>query len=59
MTRSSTVFADRYKSGYPKTDDFHGIWLGKFLATQMAARHNTEVVEREKLHPVRLKKLGH
>jgi hypothetical protein len=35
MTRSSTLFGDLHESAYPKTDHFHGIWLGKFLARAM------------------------
>ena len=59
MTRSSLVFGDPNKSGYPQIDHFYGIWRGKFLARKMEARCDKEVVEREKLHPIQLKTPGH
>ena len=59
MTRSSLVFGDPNKSGYPQIDHFHGIWRGKFLAKKMEARHDREVVERKKLQPVQPKTPGH
>jgi hypothetical protein len=59
MTRSSTVFANWYRSLYPKTDHFHGIWLVNIFASDMATLPVDEVLDREKLYSVQLDTLGH
>ena len=57
MARSTTVFGVLKVVGHPKTGIFRGICLEKCLARKMQGRHDTEVVERGKLHLIRVKRV--